>query len=319
MSKVCGFCGEMKGVGNCKLCITVADSKRLKEFFRINKDFVNAQFIRTNKTVVGGRRQYKLLHIKAECLHGKTVLRRAHLFKKQQHCVCNVKARESRMKRRLKTVFAISTDVVEAEFLVNSKYRLSVRAKCIHGKIMEREWLTFKKRPYCICRTVEVRKKTLMSRYGVPNPMHYPPFLSKQRKTAFSKKEYVWPSGRSTLYQGYKHYLYDILLKTFAEEAIITDPQYIRSFTYTNDEGQSAQYYPDAQTGNVIYEVKSWFTYGIDKNIEAKVEAVVQAGMQMELWIFETKDIFFRRIDYVDGRKVFIHPRAIFSTATSST
>ncbi len=136
----------------------------------------------------------------------------------------------------------------------------------------------------------------MMTRYGQRNAMHVPEFVAKQMKTSFGFKDFLWPSGAVTKYQGFEHFLYKRLLKTHTETDIITDRTQIPSFEYQAEDGINCVFYPDAMVGTTIYEVKSVHTYKLHSaNVIKKCEAVaLKQQYTMELFIFESESKFFR-------------------------
>ncbi|KAG4065099.1 hypothetical protein HA402_007496 [Bradysia odoriphaga] len=108
-----------------------------------------------------------------------------------------------------------------------------------------------------------------MARFGVRNAMQNPEVFRRNRQAMFKQKLFVWPSGKRSLYMGNEHFLYKLLLTTMKEEDI--DVCGNITFPYLNVSHDLAVYFPDAIVGNVVYEVKSWFTLDADKNIRLKM------------------------------------------------
>jgi hypothetical protein len=54
--------------------------------------------------------------------------------------------------------------------------------------------------------------------------------------------------------------------------------------------GKKSIYHPDIMVPDKLIEVKSWYTYDIERDInEAKFEACVREGHVLELWVFSEK------------------------------
>lgn len=162
---------------------------------------------------------------------------------------------------------------------------------CIHGKHTTASFQSLRclKRVDCCCAEfVNAKKeKTVSLRYGVKHVMHHPPFYAKNKRSAYEKKLYTWPSGKVTTFMGYEKWLYEVLLAGgVPESAMITDAADMVHFPYTNSKLTPAVYFPDLQIANVVFEVKSQFTYDSDENITRKVDAVIAGGYIFELWIF---------------------------------
>lgn len=228
--------------------------------------------------------------------------------------VCAPCNKLKRYKEKVKVVFSMSTTITEVELYTNPRLKIVAHTTCIHGATQSRGFHVMKQaRTFdCMCdysRANAKRAETTLERYGVRHVMQVPEIFSKAQRTAFGSKMYKWPSGNETSYQGYENWLYDILLKDVPENGIVTDRAKIKTFNYVTVDGAEVVYYPDAQVGNVIYEVKSWFTYDCDKSIELKSQAVVEAKYTMEVWFFEKKNHYYRRVFLPDGRKYFFHPK----------
>lgn len=182
-------------------------------------------------------------------------------------CYCN---RRKLVKRSLSILFRNTTTITEAEVVAKGLKRLIM--KCIHGKTTERyvKHMVHQKRYDCNCdKSVPLKKSkiTCMRKYGVSNAMQSPELFAKQRKSMFSVKQYFWPSRRLSTYQGYEHWLFDELLIHYEEDSIVTESDKIETFI---EDGIIHTYFPDAQRGTVIYEVKSWHTYGLQKETTEK-------------------------------------------------
>ncbi|AAK82134.1 273R [Invertebrate iridescent virus Kaz2018] len=120
----------------------------------------------------------------------------------------------------------------------------------------------------------------------------------KACKNAFTRKEYIFPSGRKEFVLGYEDKCLDCLLEIYCEDDIIVDPRLIPTFKYEKlrDDGTiySAKYFPDVlivnDHGNYFIEVKSEWTYKIDTvNIHKKIKSVTESGYDIELWIYNSK------------------------------
>lgn len=275
-------------------------------------------------STVRGKVNDKLLVNCIFCGRGATV----HCFKKgtvkyYPSCrLCNVR------RRKLEIVFERSSTIIEAEFIKAQTAQLTdIRIKCIHDKVITRRFKPMFLRSIkdgriintfdCTCDpSVQIKRSeaTALLRYGQRNGMQVPEIFAKQRASAFAQKQFTWPSGKITTYQGYENWLYNILLQTNTESDIKTKTMSIAHFEYVVDDGSTHIYYPDAQIGNIIYEAKSWHTFGEEIiKTDLKMRAVLRDGYQTELWIFESPTIYFRRVWYTDGRKILYHPNQFFT------
>lgn len=231
-----------------------------------------------------------------------------------------VRGRACSVPQRMKNVFRYSTDIVQAELLPATGKSRDIRLQtwCVHGKSQIRVYRTIGRGALyrqpemfnCRCNKVTHRKlqRTMLRRYGVANPMQVPAFASKCKASAYSFKEYCWPSGRITQYQGVEHYIYPILMASNAESEIKTERATIRTFHFMDAGLMDHTYYPDAIVGNIVYEVKTPFTYQLDTNIELKSKAVNDENFIFEIYIFTSKNTYWRLINYPDGRRHMVHP-----------
>ena len=139
----------------------------------------------------------------------------------------------------------------------------------------------------------EIFKKhtdTMMERHGVRSALHKPEILKKQQESVVSHKEYIFPSGKITSYQGYEHFCLDDLLEEgYKEEDIINSVDEVPIIDYTL-EGVDRKYFPDIfiPKENKIIEVKCSRTMEQDlqKNL-AKAKACMDQGYEFELRIYE--------------------------------
>jgi hypothetical protein len=128
----------------------------------------------------------------------------------------------------------------------------------------------------------------------VENPMHNPDSVHKLMQTSFSKKSFVFPSGRIDMVMGYEPLCLKTLLNSYHEDDIVTDCRKIPTFKYRclNDDGteRDALYYPDILLPDKIIEVKSTWTFEKEKiNNLRKFQAVANSGYKLECWIYDGK------------------------------
>ena len=104
-------------------------------------------------------------------------------------------------------------------------------------------------------------RENSMEKYGVPYPRQHPDIARKAKISSLSSKEYVFPSGKKILIQGYENMALDELIKSYTEEDIITGDD-IPIIPYTDEHGKDRIYYPDIylKSINKIIEVKSSYS-----------------------------------------------------------
>lgn len=174
--------------------------------------------------------------------------------------------------------------------------------KCIHGKVDTRCGKDMRRRNSvdCLCTVKERRAHTCRARYGETHPMQNDDIAYKSFLNAKRFKEYKYPSGEVIKYQGFENRLLDILVNKFPENQIKTGKANVKTFRYNKPSGRIGKFYPDAQVGHTIYEVKSYFTYFLEKQkTEAKMRKVAASGYTGELYVFDDKN----KVNYT--RKVY--------------
>ena len=134
--------------------------------------------------------------------------------------------------------------------------------------------------------------ETNINKYGYSNPMQNPEILEKSFKNSHRFKDYIFPSGKITQYQGYENYGLDELL--FIENVDETDiiNMKIKQFKYIKLDGSEHQYTPDICiiSQNRFIEVKSTYTITRDnETIKLKQQAVKDAGYKCEIWVYNEK------------------------------
>jgi len=138
-------------------------------------------------------------------------------------------------------------------------------------------------------------KETNREKYGCASAMQNVEIFEKQQKSCFKRKEYIFPSGRIDLVQGYEPQALDILIQSYEEDDIVTSNHKIESLCgeikYTFG-GKERKYYTDIyiKSSHTFIEVKSDYTFESDKekNLE-KREACINAGINFEFWIMDKK------------------------------
>src|ERR1035437_9809151 len=139
-------------------------------------------------------------------------------------------------------------------------------------------------------------KETWIGIYGCESPMQNDEIFNKNKKSAYSWKTYILPSGNEISYQGYENQTLDILLQTHNENDFTTlikeMHNIIGEIWYYTEDGVKHKYYPDAYSiiEHKIYETKSNYTFvkDFEKNL-LKKEACLSMGLTFEFVIFNDK------------------------------
>jgi hypothetical protein len=138
--------------------------------------------------------------------------------------------------------------------------------------------------------------------------MKDPAIFKKAMQSSFSRKPFVFPSGRVDYVMGYEPIAIKELLKCYSEDDIITDIWCIPTFDYErvssdlrpllNKPIASSRYFPDILLPDKIIEVKSLYLFKRDRcNIVRKMHAVAKAGWKCELWVYiSEKKLKFKKM-----------------------
>jgi hypothetical protein len=135
-------------------------------------------------------------------------------------------------------------------------------------------------------------KQTCLEKYGYSHPFQNPEIMEKNVKSSYSKKEYVFPSGRIDKIQGYEHFALDKLIinEKIDESDIIIGCKNVPEIWYNDEHGKKHRYYVDIfiPSQNKCIEVKSEWTYKKQINsVLLKEEAAKNLGYNYEIWIFD--------------------------------
>ena len=134
-------------------------------------------------------------------------------------------------------------------------------------------------------------RKTIRERYGVENISQDTSIHKRQHRVR--SKQYIFPSGRIEMIQGYEHLAIDEILKNFNEDDIVVNLSEIRDlvgrFFYKLGD-QKKVYHPDIyiKSSRTIVEVKSGWTFSKELEINMlKKQAVLEKGLNFEFMIFD--------------------------------
>lgn len=138
--------------------------------------------------------------------------------------------------------------------------------------------------------------ETNNKKYGVDHWMQNSTMRMKWEKCSYKHKKYVFPSGRTIIYQGYENWAIELLLLSdINENDILTDSEVssrndIPAFWYEHD-GVKRRYYPDIYviSERKFIEVKSTYTANYKPDIiQLKKLSILKAGYNFELWVFDS-------------------------------
>jgi len=135
-------------------------------------------------------------------------------------------------------------------------------------------------------------KSVMMERYGVENPMQVDEISEKQMQSAYTSKDYTWPSGLVVRIQGYEHFALDELLSEYSESDLLTSRSDVPNISYVDNEGKKHVYFVDIfiPKANKCIEVKSdWTMTLFPETIFLKQKAAKDAGYECEIWVYDSK------------------------------
>lgn len=140
------------------------------------------------------------------------------------------------------------------------------------------------------------KKLTCIEKYGYEHPFQNPEIMEKTVKASFSKKEYIFPSGRIDKIQGYENFALDELIinKKIDESDIITGVKNVPEIWYNDATGKKHRHYVDIfiPSQNKCIEVKSEWTYKEQfGSVMLKTNAAKDLGYSYEIWIYDNKGL----------------------------
>jgi hypothetical protein len=208
------------------------------------------------------------------------------------HCQ-NVQFRVSHeeVKRRVEEK-GFELKMEDGEYETNKK----VMVECPCGKVHPMQLSDIKKGKRCPDCRIQRMKQTCMERYGEDNPSKVPEIYERIVERLFSRKKFVFPSGREVTVMGYEPQAIerllaqerDLVLDRKIEEDEIRVGREVPRFRYRMD-GDHV-YFPDMwiRDTKVIIEVKSDYTFSFHPMLNyEKGKAVVEAGYVFRLMIFD--------------------------------
>lgn len=161
------------------------------------------------------------------------------------------------------------------------------------------------KTPEEITSITDKKRATCKDRYGVENTFFLPEARKKSAVANSIGREYTLPSGTVIRVRGYEDVAISKLLENYAEADFVLDDTLatygLPVFSYVNVNLHTMKYYPDVYIPkeNKIIEVKGrwwWDGNGLEKytsrliNNLKKRQAVLVAGYNYEVWLFENKN-----------------------------
>ena len=149
----------------------------------------------------------------------------------------------------------------------------------------------------CTLQNEEVKQKTIntnLLKYGVEYPIQNKEIMHKHVKSSYCKKEFIFPSGKIELVQGYEPFaLNDLIINDKINESdIIVGVLNVPEIWFYDENNEKHRYYVDIYipSQNKCIEVKSLYTYNDNINTNLlKESAALKMGYKFEFWIYNNK------------------------------
>jgi len=116
--------------------------------------------------------------------------------------------------------------------------------------------------------------------------------MDKISKKSYSKKEFIFPSGKIELIQGYEHFALNELLhlENIEEDEILVGAKNVPKIWYKDETDKLHRHYVDIfiPSKNLCIEVKSTWTMK-KTNVFLKQSAGKELGYNYEIWVYDPK------------------------------
>ena len=146
----------------------------------------------------------------------------------------------------------------------------------------------------CLNKLIEGNRKSFGNDFAMQNQEIY----NKAFKKSYLRKEYILPSGKISIIQGFENYILDYLFKlNYKEEDILINKHEINEevgiIRYIGKDTKEHIYFPDFYiiSENKIIEVKSTYYYNKDlENNLLKKEACINNGLNFSFYIYDRQN-----------------------------
>ena len=116
--------------------------------------------------------------------------------------------------------------------------------------------------------------------------------MDKISKKSYSKKEFIFPSGKIEFIQGYEHFALNELLhlENIEEDEILVGAKNVPKIWYKDENDKLHRHYVDIfiPSKNLCIEVKSTWTMK-KTNVFLKQSAGKELGYNYEIWVYDPK------------------------------
>ena len=117
--------------------------------------------------------------------------------------------------------------------------------------------------------------------------------MHKHVKSSYCKKEFIFPSGKIELVQGYEPFaLKELIELNIIENDIVTGSKNVPIIWYIDKKGKKRRHYVDIfiPSINKCIEVKSLWTLNKENsNIFEKQNEAKKLGYNYEIWVYDVK------------------------------
>lgn len=142
-------------------------------------------------------------------------------------------------------------------------------------------------------------KDTFMQRYNVENAMQHPEFFERNKDAAYAR-QIVSMGKRKFKLQGYEPQALHLLVNDLRIPVSLFDPKQQHFKYYDNETKKTRWYFPDFQIGDLVVEVKSTYTAGLDgdakmrRNLLSKLKGVRLAGKDFLLLVMNGNGTLYK-------------------------
>ena len=153
------------------------------------------------------------------------------------------------------------------------------------------------------------RKCTNLEKYGIEFILQDPDKLYNQQKKSFTFKEYITPSDKKWLLQGYEPILAGRLIQLYGEENVLHKRKDMPEIWYVDEENNKHRYFGDfyIKSINTVFEVKSTWTENLHlENVNKKIIATVKNGNNCQLIVYNRKKMVKNELYMCKGPIHFI-------------
>lgn len=239
-------------------------------------------------------------------LQNKDIIEKSKKTMKENHGVEHP-AQSEKIKNKMKKTnldkfgneFASQNQEIKDKIKNTNLNKFGVTCALVNPEIREKSLQTIQEKYGVdnVSKSDEIKQKkmdTCMKNFGVPFSHQNPEIMEKVSKNSYLRKEYISPSGKVFLCQGYEPFVLEYLItkEKIDEEDIVNGETKVPKIIYKDDKNISHTHYPDIylKSINKIIEVKSeWTLNKKEDNVFEKQKAGKEQGYLYEIWVTNRK------------------------------